>query len=344
LATVLGYCSTVGIAGYTLGGGLGRLMGKHGAGSDNLLSAEIVDVEGRVLRASPHEREDLFWAIRGDGGNFGIVTSLEYQLHPADQVLGGALTYPISATREVLTFLDEYMMTASDELDVAVDVGNIGMMLAAPIVMESIVTVTVSYCGDLEKGATALKPLRSFRRPLADTIHAMPYLDIQVLDEDIRPLAEFGSTGGSMALESTFIERFGPEAIDRIVNSLEDPPPFFWFTAEHYMHGAVCRIEPTGTALALRRPGYSSRVFAAWRESSQADLSLAWVKRLVAALEPFTGDAKYLSYLTSGAGDADVRAAYRPNYERLVSVKNRYDPINFFSSNRNIHPQAAILK
>ncbi len=269
------------------------------------------------------------------------MTSLEYQLHPADQVLGGALTYPISATRDVLSFLDDYMMQVADELDVAVDIGNVGMMLAAPVVTEAIVTVTVSYCGDLEKGEAALMPLRSFRRPLADTIRAMPYLEIQALD-DIRPLAEFGSTGGAMALESTFIERFGPEAIDTIVNSLEDPPPFFWFAAEHYMHGAVCRVEPARTAFALRRPGFSSRVFAAWRESSQADLSLAWVKRFVAALEPFTGGAMYVSYLTSGTGDADVRAAYRTNYERLVAVKNRYDPTNFFSSNRNVHPQAAI--
>jgi FAD/FMN-containing dehydrogenase len=134
LATVLGYCSSVGVAGYTLGGGLGPLMGQYGAGSDNLLSAEIVDAEGRVLRASPHEREDLFWAIRGGGGNFGIATSLEYRLHPVGQILGGALRYPISATREVLSFLAEYMMTVADELDVAVDIGNVGMMLAAPVV------------------------------------------------------------------------------------------------------------------------------------------------------------------------------------------------------------------
>jgi hypothetical protein len=339
LATVLGECSAVGVAGFTLGGGLGRLMGKHGAGCDNLLSAEIVDVDGKVLRASAQEHEDLFWAIRGGGGNFGIVTSLEYQLHPAGQILGGVLIYPISEVREVLSHLDDYMITVPDELDVVVDIGNGGLMTFAPRIKELVLSLAVSYCGDLEQGETALKPLRSCGRPLADTIRAVPYLEMQALS-DIRPLAEFGSSGGSMALEGGFIERLGTEAIETIVALLAEAPPCFWITAEHYLHGAVCRPAPDDMAFALRRPGYTTRIFSAWRESNLADVSVAWVKRLCAALEPFSGGAAYVNYLTVGAGDAGVRAAYGRNYERLIALKNKYDPTNFFRSNRNIRPEA----
>ena len=256
LATVLGECSAVGIAGFTLGGGLGRLMGLHGAGSDNLLSAEVVKADSGIVAASAEENEELFWAIRGGGGNFGIVTSLEYQLHSVGRILGGVLTYPISQVREVLTFLDDYMMAVPDEFDVVVDIGNGGLMTFAPGVIEPILNLAVSYCGDLEKGDIALKPLRSFRRPLADTIRAMPYLEMQALS-DIRPLAEFGSAGGSMFLEGGFIERLGAEAIETIVEYLTDPPPCFWFTAEHYLHGAICRPAPAQTAFGLRRAGYS---------------------------------------------------------------------------------------
>jgi len=337
MATVLGECSAVGIAGYTLGGGLGRLMGQHGAASDNLLSAEVVMAGGGIVLASADENGDLFWAIRGGGGTFGIVTSLEYQLHPVGNILGGSLTYPISAIREVLTFLDGFMMTAPDEFDVVVDIGNGGLMTFAPRVIEPILNLAVSYCGDLGAGETALKPLRSFCRPLADTIRAMTYLEIQALS-DIRPLAEFGSAGGSMVLEGGFIERFGTEVIDTLLEYLTDTPPCFWFTAEHYLHGAVCRPAPDATAFGLRRPGYSSRIFAAWRDSSQTEVSALWVKRLSSALEPFSGGVSYVNYLTGSTGETGVRAAYGANYERLVALKNKYDPSNFFNSNRNIKP------
>ena len=259
LTTVLGECSAVGIAGFTLGGGLGRLMGKYGAGCDNLLSADLVSVDGKMLRASTQENRDLFWALRGGGGNFGIVTSLEYRLHPVREILGGTLTYPISDVREVLTFLDDFMLSVPDEMDIVIDIGNCGLMTFAPGVMEPIVNLAVSYCGDLEKGERALKPLRSFRRPSADTICAMPYLEMQALS-DIRPLAAFGSSRGSMALEGGFVARLGEQAIDTIVSFIDESPGGFWITAEHYPRR---RLRPgiRYVAFALRQPGYSARVF-----------------------------------------------------------------------------------
>ena len=339
LATVLGECTGVGVSGYTLGGGLGRLMGQYGAACDNLLCVELVDAEGEVFHASAHENEDLFWAIRGGGGNFGIVTSLEYQLYPVHHILSGTLTYPISDTRAVLTFLNDYMINAPDELDVIIDIGNQGLMMSAPAVMEPIVNLTVSYCGDLARGEAALKPLRSFRKPAVDRIRARTYLQAQAF-ADIRPLVEFASTGGCMALETGFIERLGEKIIDIIEAFSADAPPCFWIAAEHYLHGAICRPAPNHTAFALRQPGYTSRIFSAWRDSNQGDVSIKWVKDLSAALEPFGNDKLYLNYLTEGLGEQGVRTAYATNYERLAMLKSKYDPTNFFHSNRNIHPRA----
>jgi hypothetical protein len=334
LATVLGECSAVGIAGFTLGGGLGRLMGKYGAGCDNLLSAEIVNADGNTLRASAQENPDLFWALRGGGGNFGVVTSLEYRLHPVPEILGGTLTYPISNVREVLTFLDDFMPSVPDEMDIVIDIGNGGLMTFAPGVMEPIINLAVSYCGDLAKGERVLRPLRSFRRPTADTIRTMPYLEMQALS-DIRPLAAFGSSGGSMALEGGFVARLREQGIDTIISFIEEAPSGFWITAEHYLHGAVCRTASEQVAFALRKPGYSTRVFSAWREPGQADLSIDWVRRLTAALKPLAGGAMYLNYLTDPSGSA-VEASYGNNFARLVALKSKYDPTNFFHSNRNI--------
>jgi hypothetical protein len=166
----------------------------------------------------------------------------------------------------------------------------------------------------------------------------MPYLEMQSLS-DIRPFAELGSAGWGMALEGGFIERFGKQVIETIVTFINQAPPCFWITAEHYLHGAVCKRAQAETAFALRRSGYTSRIFSAWRDPGEADASGAWVKQLSAALKPFGGGALYTNYLTEAAGEAGVRAAYGSNYARLAALKGKYDPTNFFSSNRNIKPQ-----
>ncbi|HEY2484907.1 MAG TPA: FAD-binding oxidoreductase [Candidatus Binataceae bacterium] len=339
LATVLGECASVGIAGYTLGGGLGRLMGKHGSGSDNLLSAELVDADCGAFRVSTEENEDLFWAIRGAGANFGIVTSLEYRLHRVGHCLAGSLTYPIADFREVLTFLDDYMMSVPDELDLVIDVGNPDLMTLAPRINRPIVNLSVSYCGDLQKGEEAIRPLRSFCRNIADSIRPMSYFEMQTLS-NLLPLTEFVSSGGSIRMESGFIERLAPDLIETIAAFIAEPPPCVWLSIEHYLHGAVCLPAPAQSAFALRRPGYSSRILSAWRDPKQADVSAEWVQRLDCALKPFAAGAMYLNYLTNAAGDAGVRTAYGANYDRLAELKSKYDPTNFFNSNRNIQPAA----
>jgi len=337
LAGVMGECSSVGIAGFTLGGGLGRLMGRYGAACDNLLSAELIDADGEFLRASEDENEDLFWAIRGGGGNFGIATSFEYRLYHVDKVLSGSLMYPVSDTREVLTFLDEFMMSIPDEMDISIDLGNTSMMTSAPGITIPVISLGVSFCGDVEKGEAALKPLRRFRQPLADKIRVMPYYESQGLF-DLRPLTNFVSTGGLVAIEGGFIQRIGDEAIDIIVAAIAEAPKLYWISAEHYMHGAVCGYTSDNTAFALRRPGYCSRVFSAWREAVHAEIATGWVKRVSAALDAFSGGSAYLNYLTQRESDEGVRVAYGSNLERLASLKSKFDPTNFFNSNRNIQP------
>src|SRR5215469_11330957 len=284
LAGVMGECSSVGIAGFTLGGGLGRLMGRYGAACDNLLSAELIDADGEFLRANADENEDLFWAIRGGGGNYGIATSFEYRLHHVDKVLSGTLMYPVSDTREVLTFLDEFMMSIPDEMDISMDIGNTGMMTSAPGVTIPVISLGVSFCGNIEKAEAALKPLRRFRKPLADKIRVMPYYESQRL-ADLRPLTNFVSRGGLVAIDGGFIQRIGDEAIDVIVAAIAEAPSLYWLTAEHYMHGAVCGYSSDDTALALRRPGYCRRVFAAWREPADAEIATALGKGVSAALD-----------------------------------------------------------
>jgi hypothetical protein len=243
----------------------------------------------------------------------------------------------MSDLRAVLTFLDEYIMSIPDEVDIMIDIGNPGWVAGASNTQPT-VNITVTYCGEVEKGEAALRPLRSFRKPAVDGIRLMPYLEMQGLF-DTRPLAAFCLSGGSMTLEGGFIGRLGEKAIDIIEDFIAEAPACFWITAEHYLHGAVRHQAPDRTAFALRRPGYTSRVFSAWREPDQADASVTWVKRLSAALKPFAGDASYLNYLSEDANDADTRAAYGANYERLSVLKGKYDATNFFSSNRNIEPR-----
>jgi hypothetical protein len=340
LAAVMGECSSVGIVGFTLGGGLGRLTGRFGAACDNLLGAELVGAGGEFLRASADENPELFWAIRGGGGNFGIATSLEYRLHHVSPVLAGSLMYPVADTRAILTFLDQFMINSPDELDICMDIGNTGMMPWAPGVTMPVISLGVSFCGNIQKGEAVLKPLRRFCKPLSDSIHVMPYYELQSLS-DLRPLTNFLSAGGSMALEGGFIERIGDDARQAIVAAVEDAPSLYWISAEHYMHGAVCASTSDRTAFSLRRPGYCSRVFSAWCEPADADIATGWVNQVSATLKQFSGGALYLNYLTQSAGDQGVRAAYGPNLERLASLKSKYDPGNFFNSNRNIRPGGA---
>lgn len=335
-AAVLGECPSVGISGYTLGGGLGRLMGEHGAAVDNLVSAQIISADGTLLRASSMENEDLFWAIRGGGGNFGIVTSFEYRIHPVGDVLAGTLVYPISIAEIVFRFFDDYMTTAPDHLDALIQIGK-GTLLYAP--NRSVPTVAITVCcgGNLRTAEQVLRPLRTFRSPMADTIRRMSYFEAQLL-ENLQPLIDHATPEYSGYFKQGFVTRLGADVIDAVIRHCEKPVGVSWSVAfDHYMHGAVCRVPEGDMAFSLRLNGYSFRITSFEKGERVPAASVEWGGSLHRGLEPFSGGRMYLNYL-GDEGNEGVRAALGSNYARLLALKKTFDPTNFFRFNPNIEP------
>ena len=341
LAAILGECPSVGLSGYTLGGGLGRLMARHGSGSDNIVSAEVVTADGRLLRASAEENADLFWAIRGGGGNFGIVTSMTHRLHPVGQVLAGTLEYPLSHAVRVLQFFRDFIGEAPDDLDGLFEAGTIRQY--APDAREPGVVVNVCCGGDTRAAERTLRPLRTFLEPARDTIRPMSYFDAQTLGANLTLLRSHLGPGYSRAARNGFVADLNNEAIDTVVSHLERAPSEAWSLAfDHYLHGEVCRLPTAASAFSLRQRGFSFRLIAFEAGSGPADRSAAWVRSLHGALDRFSGGRMYLNYVTD-QGEAGVRSSLGENYSRLVSLKRRYDPTNFFRLNPNITPAAPSL-
>lgn len=336
LAAVLGECPTVGVAGLGLGGGLGRLMGQHGALCDNLVGAEVVCADGRVRQANSEANSDLFWALRGGSGNFGVVTSLSFRLHPVGQVMAGMLRYPASQARDVLHFLGPFMEQAPDTLDALIEIGS-GILQYAPDAREPTVVINVCCGGPLNEAERTLKPLREFLPPARDTIRPMSYFSAQELG-DVSSLLATISSGAPGFRRSGFVTRLDKDVIDIILASCERPPSRAWsFALDHYMHGAVCRVPTDAMAFALRQSGFSLRAAAFETEGGDAEKVTAWVKDLTGVLRPFSQGRIYLNYLTD-QGELGVRAALGDNYPRLRELKIKYDPDNFFRLNPNIVP------
>ena len=339
LATVLGECPSVGLSGLTLGGGLGRLTGKYGALCDNLLSAEVITANGQVLTSSMTENADLFWGIRGGGGNFGIVASFEYRLHPVSTVLSGTLRYPTSQLKPVLRFIAEYMLAAPDELDAIVDIGS-GGMVYAPDAQEPAVVINVCCGGELSAAEKTLRPLRSFRASAVDTIGPMSYLEAQS-QCDLTPVLKHATDRYSGYSKTGFITRLNDNAIEAVTAHCEKPPSPIWSVElGHCMHGEVCRVPESAMAFSLRQPGYSLFLDAFEERPATGEAAIMWGQSLHKALEPFSGGRMYLNLLTD-SGESGVRAAFGNNYQRLVAVKSKYDPTNFFHLNPNIAPKQA---
>ncbi|MGH9339734.1 MAG: FAD-binding oxidoreductase [Acidobacteriota bacterium] len=334
LATVMGECPSVGISGMGLGGGLGRLMGQYGALCDNLLWAEVVTADGSVLQASARENSDLFWAIRGGGGNFGVVTSFDYRLHPVDQVLSGMLHYPVTQAGAVLRFFREWMLEAPDELDALVEIGS-GILQYAPESQEPTVVINVCCSGDPDFAGEALRPLRAFGTPTADTIRPMPYLEAQDLG-DVTPLRRHLTSSYLAFSERGFLTGLADDAIEAIAAHCENPPSTSWAVAlDHFLHGAVCRVGESETAFSLRQNGCSVRITSFEEGTAGAERSMAWAQSLHEALQPFSDGRIYVNYLLDQS-KSGVRAAFGGNYSRLLELKAKYDSDNFFRLNANI--------
>ncbi len=328
LATTGGVVTTTGVAGLTLGGGIGWLMGNYGLACDNLLSVDVVTADGRLLTASASENQDLFWGLRGGGGNFGIATSFEFQLHPVGRLLGGMVIHPLDQAVKLLGFYDEFTRTTPDEL------GSTAVFVTSPE-GERVVAIAVCYNGPVEEGERELKPLREFGTPLADVIGPMSYAQVQgMFDEGFPP-------GLQNYWKSNFLRGLDDKAIEIIVDHVRNAPSPSSAVAIEQLGGAVSRVGMDDTAFNHRGARYSLLIVGMWPDSSAKDENVNWVRGLRDALEPYSSGGVYVNYLGQEAdeGPERIKAAYgSEKYERLVALKNKYDPTNLFRLNQNIRP------
>jgi hypothetical protein len=325
LATPVGTCSTVGIAGLTLGGGEGALMPKYGTTCDNLVSARVVTADGRQIEASQNSNADLFWAIRGGGGNFGVVTQFEYRLHPVSDVLAGTLIYPAGRIPELLQTYIKFNSTAPDEVSVA------GLVL--PSEQGPRFQLLVDYCGKPGHGNDLLKPLQAPIKPQVDAVRAMSHLEAQ---RNWFPPAAEKPSGYFVA--NVFLPQLNETAIAAIIAATQDAPRRFMLLIGNF-RGAVTRVPVTDMAFAMRHTGYEVDVFGNWSAPEEKDGAVRWVMALRDKLQPFSRGL-YVNGL-SETSDELVRAAYGPNYARLVEIKKKYDPTNVLRLNPNINPALA---
>jgi FAD/FMN-containing dehydrogenase len=328
LATTGGIIPATGIGGLTLGGGLGWLMRKYGLSCDNLLSADVVLASGQLVAASPTENPDLFWALRGGGGNFGIVTSFEYRLHPVVQVLGGMVVHPLERAHEVLSYLREFTMTAPDEMVC------MAVLLTGPDGAKILAVVTC-YCGPLTEGERILRPLRQFGPPAADQIAPMPYVQLQGLLEAGFP------PGLQNYWKSSFLRDLSDDAIALAIGAFRHVPSPSSAIAFEQLGGAMSRVGENDSAFGHRNAPFNLLVVSSWTDPAENSEHIAWTRSLAEAMQPFSADGVYVNYLghETDEGRDRIQAAYGPaKYTRLLALKKKYDPDNLFRINQNIRP------
>ncbi len=324
LVVPAGVVSKTGIAGLTLGGGVGWLVRKHGLTADNVISFEVVTADAEVLTVSADEHPDLFWALRGGGGNFGIVTSFEYRAHPLSMVLGGLVLHPRSQAIDVLKFYRDFTASAPDEL------GTYAALLSGPD-GSPLVGFALCYSGDLTEGERVLAPLRGFGSPVLDAVQPMPFPVMQTLLDAAVP------DGNQNYWKSTFLRALSDEAIGTIVaHANEATSPLTAVLVEQY-GGAASRIPDDATAFGHRAADYDLGILTQWVDPADSERHIRWTRNFADAMAPFRTGAYLLNFLGE-EGDETIRAAFGPNYARLVTVKTTYDPTNFFRVNQNIVP------
>jgi hypothetical protein len=333
LATPGGIVSRTGIAGLTLGGGIGWLMRKHGLTCDNLLSAKIVTAGGRLLTANEGENSDLFWGLRGGGGNFGIVTSLEYRLHHVGPVLAGMIVYPAERAAELLRFYRDFIATVPDELTSMVLFLTVQQSPYLPegIYGKPAIAIHVCYAGPVEEGQKVLRPLTEVCAPLADSIAVMSYVGLQsMLDSNSPP-------GLQNYWKSGYLGPLSDACIDVIVDYAANMSSPLTQVHIQHMQGAVNRIDEEKMSFSHRNALCVLNIVSKWISQAESDKHLKWTRAFAEAMSPFSVGV-YVNFLGE-EGEDRVRAAYRPEkYERLIALKNLYDPENFFSLNQNIRP------
>jgi FAD/FMN-containing dehydrogenase len=334
LATVGGIVTHTGIAGLTLGGGIGWLTRKHGATVDNLLSADVVTAEGEFVTASEEENSDLFWAIRGGGGNFGIVTSFVYRLHPVGPtVLAGPVFHALEDAPEVLRFYREFIAAAPDELTTIFD-----LSVAPPVPFlpervhgKPILMMGACYAGSPDEGAEVVSPLKQFGRPIVDLLEPKPYTGLQSMFDPLVP------HGWHRYWKSVELPPLTDDAIDTLVEKASAFTSPKSYCIVFQLGGALARVGEDATAFSQRGAAHNVNINAVWTEDdTDAERHIAWAQDFFDAMQPHAGGRVYLNFLGEEGGNR-VRQAYGArNYERLVELKRVFDPSNFFRLNQNI--------
>ena len=339
LATTGGIVGHTGVAGLTLGGGIGFLMRKHGLSVDNLLAAEVVTAEGGIVRASADEHPDLFWALRGGGGNFGVVTSFEYRLHPVGPtVVAGPVFWAADDTADVLRFYREFAAEAPDEFGSIVRLGTVPPL---PVIPEELhwrpaIAVICCHAGTVEDGESAVRALRRFGRPLVDLLAPSPYAAFQCgLDDTVLH-------GWHYYWKSTNLAGLSDDAIAVVADHAYAAGSPRSYAVMFHLGGAVARVPRAATAYAAREVAHNIIIDAVWRPEESGEHAAAettWARRFLQALQPHRAGGVYVNFLDSDDDAGRVREAYGDQiYRRLAEIKAEYDPDNVFHHNKNIRP------
>lgn len=329
LATTGGQVSHTGIAGLTLGGGLGYLMGKHGAACDNLLSVNVVTADGEMLTASEDQNPELFWAIRGAGGNFGVVTSFRYRVHPLGKILAGMLLHPRERALDVITFHREFIAKSPSELDTTI--GFLNSPEGVPLV-----GIVVVYAGDVEEGEHFLEPLRKFGPPVADLVRPMMYTEAQSMLDQAVPV------GDRYYWKSNFLNELTPDlagVLTEGANAMASPHSMILIFE---IKGKIQQVPKEAMAFDHRDENFEMSIIAHWTDPQRDQANVRWARDVWTAAQPFVSDAVYSNHMTADEPQKRIESAYgAEKYKKLAQLKKTYDPKNFFKLNHNIVPESS---
>ncbi|SIT37192.1 FAD linked oxidase domain-containing protein [Paraburkholderia piptadeniae] len=336
LAATGGFVSITGVSGLTLGGGLGWLVRKHGLALDNLLGAEIVLADGRKVKANSRENEDLFWAIRGGGGNFGVVTSFEFQAHPAGTVLAGIVLHPASAAASAIRSWRDLEAEAPDESTLGALLFHMpdDPSLPPPMRGAPVAGLGGVYAGPVEEGEKVLQRLREYGPPLVDKFAPTPYNEAQRMADFLWPPGLHGYW------KSSYLKALDDAAVDIVVDRFARVPSRQTvIVLENYGNSAWSRVPESATAFGHRNWPWNIVVTSAWSDAKDSERNIAWTRELLDALRPYTAPGAYVNYLGGDEGVDGLQAAYGTKLGRLASIKAKYDPTNLFRLNQNIAPE-----
>jgi len=325
LATTMGVNSDTGIAGLTLGGGFGKLGRKHGLTCDNLVAAEVVTADGRLLRASARENADLLWGLRGGGGNFGIVTAFEYRLHPVGpKLLSGSVLHRYEQARDAMRFYYEFSRTAPDELSMD------AALLTSPS-GERFFSISACYVGPVEEGERIVAPIKAYGAPVEHCFAAVPYLQIQAASDSLFP------RGRRYYWKAQFLREITDAAIETLLHAYAAAPSQTALVVLQQVGGAISRVSKAATPYVNRDALYDCFPISIWDHQADDEPNISWARELWGALRPFSTGGVYANNL-GDEGEDRVRAAYGENFARLAALKAKYDPTNFFRLNQNVRP------